>query len=107
MLIFPNAKVVLTVRDPERWYESVRGTIFQSRHLVTGTTAIFLKLVGGFRRLNLVNECSNQVGNGINKKGITDIYIYTYVCVCIVNTVNNFVTTNHTNPNIYLLFRFV
>ena len=26
----PNAKVVLTRRDPERWYESIRQTIFQA-----------------------------------------------------------------------------
>lgn len=25
---YPDAKVILTVRDPERWYESVRQTIF-------------------------------------------------------------------------------
>jgi hypothetical protein len=26
---YPRAKVILTVRDPERWYDSVRQTIFQ------------------------------------------------------------------------------
>ena len=26
---YPDAKVILTVRDPERWYESFTGTIFQ------------------------------------------------------------------------------
>jgi hypothetical protein len=26
--VYPRAKVVLTVRDPERWYESVRTTIY-------------------------------------------------------------------------------
>lgn len=25
---YPSAKVILTVRDPDRWYESARGTIF-------------------------------------------------------------------------------
>lgn len=29
---FPNAKVILTVRDPEKWYESVLNSIYQ-RHL--------------------------------------------------------------------------
>ncbi len=28
MEAFPEAKVLLTVRDPERWYESVRATIY-------------------------------------------------------------------------------
>lgn len=27
---FPEAKVILTVRDPERWYESVKATIYQA-----------------------------------------------------------------------------
>lgn len=27
---YPSAKVVLSVRDPERWYDSVRATIFRS-----------------------------------------------------------------------------
>jgi len=26
---YPDAKIILTVRDPERWYDSVRQTIFQ------------------------------------------------------------------------------
>ena len=29
MAAFPEAKVLLSVRDPERWYESVRTTIFE------------------------------------------------------------------------------
>lgn len=29
MAAYPNAKVVLTVRDPERWYESARKTILR------------------------------------------------------------------------------
>ncbi|QKG22607.1 sulfotransferase family protein [Actinomadura verrucosospora] len=29
---YPEAKVVLTVRDPERWYQSAQATIFQSHN---------------------------------------------------------------------------
>ncbi|GAB1823519.1 sulfotransferase family protein [Herbidospora sp. RD11066] len=29
---YPSAKVILTVRDPERWYESARETIFRRQH---------------------------------------------------------------------------
>ncbi len=29
MEVFPHAKVVLSVRSPETWYESVKNTIFQ------------------------------------------------------------------------------
>lgn len=34
MEAFPDAKVVHTVRDPERWYESTLETIYQGRTLV-------------------------------------------------------------------------
>ena len=27
---YPEAKVILTIRDPESWYESVKETIYQS-----------------------------------------------------------------------------
>jgi hypothetical protein len=30
MRVFPQAKVLLTVRDPESWYESARNTIYAS-----------------------------------------------------------------------------
>ncbi|MCO5994820.1 sulfotransferase family protein [Actinoallomurus rhizosphaericola] len=30
---FPQAKVILTVRDPQKWYESVRGSIYRVRSL--------------------------------------------------------------------------
>ena len=36
MEAFPEAPVVLTVRDPEPWYESLRSTIYQLRKLTTG-----------------------------------------------------------------------
>lgn len=36
MEAFPDAPVILTVRDPERWYESLRSTIYQIRKLTTG-----------------------------------------------------------------------
>ncbi len=29
---YPDAKIVLTERDPERWYESMSATIFSQRH---------------------------------------------------------------------------
>ena len=32
----PDAKVLLSVRDPERWYESARGTIYELTRLTSG-----------------------------------------------------------------------
>lgn len=34
---YPNAKVLLSVRDPERWYESTRSTIYQLGRISTGS----------------------------------------------------------------------
>src|SRR5215210_1534118 len=36
MQAFPEAPVILTVRDPEPWYESTRSTIHELRRLTTG-----------------------------------------------------------------------
>ena len=36
---YPDAKVILTVRDPERWYESTRSTIYNVQK--TATSPIF------------------------------------------------------------------
>ncbi len=39
MEVYPDAKVLLTVRDPEKWHESVISTIYQSRRAVRSTSA--------------------------------------------------------------------
>jgi len=36
MEAFPEASVILTVRDPAPWYESTRSTIYELRRLTTG-----------------------------------------------------------------------
>lgn len=33
MQVYPDAKILLSVRDPELWYESVRATIYRTREL--------------------------------------------------------------------------
>jgi len=43
---YPNAKVILTVRDPEKWYKSVKDTIYDARHQFPGRYA---------KRFNLLN----------------------------------------------------
>ena len=46
---YPNAKVILTERDPEAWFESTQATIF-SRHIRDDTDdewqRMFLKVIG-------------------------------------------------------------
>lgn len=74
MRIFPNAKVVLTVRDAEKWYDSVRGTIYNMVAMNQGTVGLFLKIVGMFRTTSLVVKTSNQ-GPPVTKQGKVGIYI--------------------------------
>jgi len=48
---FPEAKVVLTVRDPERWYESARQTIYHVRNAFPRWTAWLIPRMRDFRRM--------------------------------------------------------
>ena len=59
MKAFPKAKVVLTVRDPEKWYESVSTTIGTIRNRIVGFKRVFEFLVGHLRLLQLVSELQN------------------------------------------------
>ena len=61
----PDAKVLLSVRDPERWYESTRSTIYELTRLIEGSTTsrvifglVGLLVFGGFtgRRSSLAND---------------------------------------------------
>jgi hypothetical protein len=62
---YPDAKVLLSVRDPESWYQSTRSTIYELTKLIEGSTIsrwIFglmsLLIFGGFtgRRSSLAND---------------------------------------------------
>src|SRR6202043_561366 len=37
MEVYPDAKVLLTVRDPDSWYESAKSTIYQTRGRTAGS----------------------------------------------------------------------
>ena len=43
---YPDAKVILTVRDPERWYESARRTIYSVREAFPRWSRPFLPRMG-------------------------------------------------------------
>ena len=59
----PDAKVILSVRDPERWYESVRNTIYElsvivPRHPIyrIGYTLVRLLVLRGPGNIDLADE---------------------------------------------------
>lgn len=62
---YPEAKVLLSVRDPERWYQSIHSTIYQLNMLIEKSAIsrwifglISLLIFGGFtgRRSSLAND---------------------------------------------------
>ena len=69
MKIFPNAKVVLTLRDPLKWYVSMKQTILKIREFRTGPIGMFIKLVGLQRVLEQADIIRNQAKEGVNDKG--------------------------------------
>lgn len=54
MTAYPNAKILLSVRDSERWYESARDTIYQLSH--SWFLSLLKLLVPQARRLYAMNE---------------------------------------------------
>lgn len=54
MRAYPDAKVLLTVRDPENWYESVCRTIYQIHHRVGVSLSSRLLSYAGKALLNIV-----------------------------------------------------
>ncbi len=71
MKAFPDAKVVLTVRNPDTWYESIMNTLFQFHKTRSEDFAVrlFNKIVGGKR--SAVPAVVNKIPQGFDKsKGL-------------------------------------
>jgi hypothetical protein len=49
--LYPEAKVILTVRDPERWHDSARQTIYYVRHAFPGWVTPFVPRIRDFIRM--------------------------------------------------------
>jgi Sulfotransferase domain len=48
---YPEAKVILTVRDPARWYDSARQTIYFVRQAFPGWTSVVFPRMRVFRQM--------------------------------------------------------
>ena len=62
MEAYPDVKVVLTVRDPVKWHNSVKNTIHKLGKLLDNdfTVVLFAKLVGLWKAM----DCGYNVGKG-------------------------------------------
>ena len=67
--IFPRSKVILTIRDPNKWYESVRSTIYELHRSTEGTRMGFLKITGQYRMVKTMSSILNHTPDGANKEG--------------------------------------
>lgn len=48
---YPEAKVILTIRDPDRWYESITETIYPLSHLMPRWLGLFNPRLKGFLKI--------------------------------------------------------
>ncbi len=51
MKLYPDAKVILSVRDPERWYESARQTIYYVRQAMPSWVRVIVPRTRRFTRM--------------------------------------------------------
>ena len=66
---YPEAKVILTIRDPESWYESVKETIYQSNLEANKFPVNILYMIFGMTRFsnmvqNVMRKDRNRLNNG-------------------------------------------
>ena len=69
--IFPDVKVVLTVRDPEKWYESVKRSIGTIRHRLSNSNSrkCLLKLIGLYPMINIIQKIQNHPKDHVTQLG--------------------------------------
>ena len=69
MEVFPEAKIVLTIRDPEAWYKSVSETIYKLNENANSFPENIYKKINGFNRFsamiqNLARRKNNRFNDG-------------------------------------------
>jgi hypothetical protein len=67
----PDAKVILTVRDPDRWYESTRSTIYELSMIAT-RSPLFRLVFGAIRLLRFGRVGSGNMADEIIWDGTFD-----------------------------------
>ena len=68
MKAFPDAKVVLSVRNPETWYQSVKDTVYKSKEFYEDfALRTFMRLNGMFEVTEVATKTSGAVPKGLDK----------------------------------------
>ena len=67
MEAFPNAKVILTIRDPEAWYRSVSETIYQGNlNAASFPQNILSKIYGRPKSFDMIQNLARRKTNRFN-----------------------------------------
>ena len=69
MDVFPKSKIILTTRDPDTWYDSVKITLFELHRSTQGTRMGLLKITGQYRMIKTMNSILNYSPTGSARKG--------------------------------------
>ena len=69
MDVFPKAKVILTVRDPDTWYDSVKTSIYELHRSTEGLGMGFLKITGQYRMAKTMSMILNNAPKGTLNEG--------------------------------------
>jgi hypothetical protein len=81
MDVFPEAKVILTVRNPDTWYDSVRDTIFMfCQRTKAFPFQVFAWLTGKSRAFRIPGRICHVPADGFKKGEDGDRRMYT-VCI--------------------------
>ena len=72
MKAYPDAKVLLSVRDPKKWYQSVKNTIYQNSIFDSFPMNVFVKLVGLSGTTSMIRRLCYMPTNGLNIGKSTD-----------------------------------
>ena len=66
MEAYPDAKVLLSVRDPKKWYQSVKNTIYQNSIFDSFPMNVFVKLVGLSGTTSMIRRICYMPTNGLD-----------------------------------------
>ena len=66
MEVYPNAKIILSVRDPKKWYQSVKNTIHYGQSVYTSFPAnILSRFTGKWNTFNMISRLTDFRSNGL------------------------------------------
>jgi len=68
MEAYPNAKVILTIRDPIRWYQSAKSTIYATRKKMRDPAITLLaKMTGKFRAMQVSHDITSAMHDAVER----------------------------------------